>query len=184
MLCPEAVRNRANEESRISAGPAHASCSAEALHREWREARERRLSRSRTPQRQRPGVARPRQNPALTEGPPAPHSREDYEETEAVALVVRKWLLKRKDGKSLRRLIDNPAAWNAGPGVTVTSSTRSLLSGRAPRTERSTARSSDDGQGKSMRGGWVAKRRSPTTGGADGRPGRTICVEVVAAARL
>ena len=34
-------------------------------------------------------MARPRQNPALTEGPPAPHSREDYEETEAVALVAR-----------------------------------------------------------------------------------------------
>ena len=46
-------------------------------------------------------------------------------------------------------MIDNPAAWNAGPGITVTSSTRSLLSGRAPRTERSTARSAEDGQGKS-----------------------------------
>ena len=45
---------------------------------------------------------------------------------DATSFVVKKFLLKKKDSRSLRRLVDNPEAWRQGPGVTVTSSTRVL----------------------------------------------------------
>ena len=129
MLCPESMWNRANAAARMAAGMEDASCSDEALHRERREAADRQLSRSRTPQRRLPGVTRPARGQSDRGGRQEPLGEPTMlVDQEDVALVVRKWLLKRKDGKSLRRLLDNPAAWTKGPGVTVTSSTRSLLS--------------------------------------------------------
>ena len=123
LLCPQAVTNRACETAGTQADYDDPSCSREALHQEWKEARNRRLSRSRTPQRQHAKAAKPC---------PGPEQQSDGEEPDVMALVVKKWLLKRKDGKTLRRLIDNPAAWRSGPGVSVTTSTRSLLTKRAP----------------------------------------------------
>eukprot|EP00439_Symbiodinium_sp_Y106_P000708 s4092_g1.t1 len=143
MLCPESMWNRANAAARMAAGMEDASCSDEALHRERREAADRQLSRSRTPQRRLPGVTRPARGQSDRGGRQEPLGEPTMlVDQEDVALVVRKWLLKRKDGKSLRRLLDNPAAWTKGPGVTVTSSTRSLLSragvsqGSAPPSEQ------------------------------------------------
>ena len=71
---------------------------------------------------------------AQTVAPMQTEGSQDGEEPDEQALVVKKWLLKRKEGKHLRQLIANPAAWNKGPGVTVTTSTRSLLSRRGKPT--------------------------------------------------
>ena len=172
LLCPEAMINRACEAARMENCCENASCSEEALHREWKESCDRSLSRSRTPQRRhasargpKPMTSRPKTEEILSEDLECPDpalvlqrrhhvvqdeaaarlsqgrdllreeakSSQDGEnpEPDEHALVVRKWLLKRKEGTYLRRLIDNPAAWNAGPGVTVTTSTRKLLSRRA-----------------------------------------------------
>ncbi|CAE7872476.1 unnamed protein product [Symbiodinium necroappetens] len=86
---------------------------------EEEEARNTRLSRSRTPQR--------RGQPSASSSRDATRgllNRRNMEETEEMALVVKKFLLKKKDAKSFRRLVDNPEAWRSGPGVTVTTSTR------------------------------------------------------------
>ena len=52
--------------------------------------------------------------------------RRDAMEGEEASFVVKKFLLKKKDSRTLRRLVDNPHAWRSGPGVTVTTSTRVL----------------------------------------------------------
>ncbi|CAE7260755.1 unnamed protein product [Symbiodinium sp. CCMP2592] len=168
-LCPEAVMNRACEGSRIAAGFADPSCSSEALEREWHEARNRHLSRSRTPQRRHALAAGPRPPDNQGGGPSrrrmleedlscwdsevrmhllhygtqasqeanvedetgtnSPRrllgrrvstttTTEEADEPDLSALVVRKWLLKKKGkGGYMRRLVDNPAAWKQGPGV-------------------------------------------------------------------
>ncbi|CAE7808075.1 unnamed protein product [Symbiodinium sp. CCMP2592] len=201
-LCPEAVMNRACEASRVHAGFPDPSCSTEALEREWHEARNRRLSRSRTPQRRHARAAGPRPPAEQEWGPnrrrmteedlscwdsevrmhlhqrgttsstmeehldmdndPVPNGRprrllgrrerpdpaeaEDYDQT---ALVVRKWYLKKKKKSGyMRRLVDNPAAWRTGPGVTVTSSTRHLLHDRHHSRSAATPPSGGDHSGR------------------------------------
>ena len=94
---------------------------------EEEEARATRLSRSRTPQR--------RGWPSASNSRDAARgllNRRNTEETEEMALVVKKFLLKKKNAKSFRRLVDNPEAWRSGPGVTVTTSTRQLRPRRRP----------------------------------------------------
>ena len=168
--------NRACEHAKAEAGFPDPSCSAEALEREWREARNKELSRSRTPQRQHPLASRPcppttrerepNRKRALEEGIShsdcAAGSRDEHErrqllsgrsevgadrheveeDSDDMALVVKKWVLKKKSGGYIRRLVANPAAWTEGPGVTVTRSTRHLPGGKF--SGRGTASSSSD----------------------------------------
>ena len=142
-LCPTAVANSACERARAEAERPEVACSREALDREQQEAQAQRLSRSRTPQRKYATVAHPEQRShsqpsvqrrLLSQKPKANHEENDPEreqdhDGEESALVVRKWYLKKKTGGGgyLRRLVANPAAWNPGPGVTVTKTTRHLL---------------------------------------------------------
>ena len=142
-LCPTAVANRACERARIDAERPDVACSREALDKEQQEAQAQRLSRSRSPQRKHATVAHPEQRPhsrpsvqrrLLSQKPKANQEENDSEreqdhDGEESALVVRKWYLKKKTGGGgyLRRLVSNPAAWNPGPGVTVTKTTRHLL---------------------------------------------------------
>ena len=143
-LCPVACNNWSLEryfrEFSMSSSPNGDHMRDEA---ELEEAQVSRLSRSRTPQRRWRDPARgprPIDRRLL-------NRREGEGDNEELSLVVKKFLLKKKDSKHLRRLIDNPAAWRQGPGVTVTTSMRTL----APRTRPSWRRCETQGEAAGTR---------------------------------
>ena len=100
------------------------SCLAEGRKRRAEAARQ---ERSRTPRRNLETGAKPQEQDerrSLLAG-------RVTGDGDMTSFVVKKFLLKKKDSRSLRRLVDNPEAWRKGPGVTVTASTR-VLAPRAP----------------------------------------------------
>ena len=104
------------------------SCLAEGRKRKAEAARQ---ERSRTPQRNLETGAKPQEQEerrSLLAG-------RVTGDGDMTSFVVKKFLLKKKDSRSLRRLVDNPEAWRKGPGVTVTASTR-VLAPRAPERGR------------------------------------------------
>ena len=135
-LCPVACEHSRRDHLLETAGFRVEGPPCEA---EREEARRMRLSRSRTPQRQRMTgrVADHRQLLSRRQSEAEP-------EPEELSLVVKKFLLKKRDSKSFRKLVDNPSAWREGPGVRVTTTTRVL----APRTgARGRSRGQDRGRG-------------------------------------